>query len=329
VEQEVMNIQVLAVTFLAFIGVLGIVYVLLFPTLSGEAKAEKRQRAVSRSDKASRQSRAAEISKRDQVAQSLKDLEAKQKKSSSPPINIQIEQAGLDWNKRTFYVFSIIVGVGLAVAVYLTTKSSIAALAGLFVGTFGLPRWFLKRRKAKRLAAFAEEFANALDVIVRGVKAGLPLGDCLRIIANEAQEPVRGEFRIVVQTQALGIPMGEAVQRIYERMPCSEANFFAIVIAIQQKAGGNLSEALGNLSKVLRERKKMRAKIKAVSMEAKASAGIIGILPIAVMTMVYLTSPTYIEILWTTTPGYLMLAGCGFWMTCGVLIMKKMINFDF
>jgi tight adherence protein B len=192
-----------------------------------------------------------------------------------------------------------------------------------------MPRWYLGRRKKRRLAAFAEEFANALDVIIRGVKAGLPLGDCLRVIAAEAQEPVKSEFRMVIETQALGVTLPDAVARIYERMPCSEANFFGIVIAIQAKAGGNLSEALGNLSKVLRERKKMRAKIKAVSTEAKASAGIIGILPVAVMLLVYLSTPTYIEILWTTNPGILMLGGCLFWMTCGILVMRKMINFDF
>jgi tight adherence protein B len=223
----------------------------------------------------------------------------------------------------------VIVAIATGVLIFVASKSIIAAAVGLFVGGFGLPRWFLKRRKAKRLSAFSEEFANALDVIIRGVKAGLPLGDCLRVIAAEAQEPVKSEFRMVVETQALGVPMGDAVGRIYERMPCAEANFFGIVIAIQQKAGGNLSEALSNLSKVLRERKKMRAKIKAVSMEAKASAGIIGSLPVVVMSLVYLTTPSYIEILWTTNPGYLILAGCIFWMAVGIFVMKKMINFDF
>jgi tight adherence protein B len=310
--------------------VLGIAYVLLFPTLSGEARVERRRKAIEGTpDRAKRASRAAEVSKRDMVAQSLKDLDAKQKKAKSPPLSVQIEQAGLAWTKQTFFVFSVIMAILTAATIFVMSKSPIAALVGLLVGGLGVPRWYLARRKKKRLAAFAEEFANALDVIIRGVKAGLPLGDCLRVIASEAQEPVKSEFRMVVETQALGVTLPDAVARIYERMPCSEANFFAIVIAIQAKAGGNLSEALGNLSKVLRERKKMRAKIKAVSTEAKASAGIIGILPLAVMLLVYLSTPSYIEILWTSNPGYLMLAGCAFWMSCGVLVMRKMINFDF
>ena len=112
-------------------------------------------------------------------------------------------------------------------------------------------------------------------------------------------------------------------------MPVPEANFFGIVISIQQKAGGNLSEALGNLSRVLRDRKKMKAKIQTMSQEAKASAGIIGALPIAVMTMVYITSPTYIQLLFTEPLGNLMLACSAVWMAIGVFVMKKMINFDF
>jgi tight adherence protein B len=123
--------------------------------------------------------------------------------------------------------------------------------------------------------------------------------------------------------------MGEACTRLYERVPLPEANFFGIVIAIQQRAGGNLSEALANLSKVLRDRKRMKAKIKAMSMEAKASAIIIGMLPIGVMLLVYITSPRYIELLWTHPMGRMMLAGSAAWMTMGVLVMRKMINFDF
>ena len=115
---------------------------------------------------------------------------------------------------------------------------------------------------------------------MRGLKSGLPLGDCIRIVANEAQEPVKTEFRKIIEQQAVGMPLAEAVATLYERMPVSEANFFVIVIAIQSKAGGSLSDALGNLSKVLRDRKKIKQKIAALSMEAKASACIIGSLPI-------------------------------------------------
>jgi tight adherence protein B len=164
---------------------------------------------------------------------------------------------------------------------------------------------------------------------VRGIKTGLPLLDSLKIIALDAQEPIKSEFKSIVETQTIGMPIGDACAKLYERMPLPEANFFGIVISIQQKAGGNLSEALGNLSRVLRDRKKMKAKIQAMSMEAKASASIIGALPICVGALVYLTSPDYIELLWTTDLGRMMMAGCATWMAIGVFVMKQMINFDF
>ncbi|MBL4864335.1 MAG: type II secretion system F family protein, partial [Rhodobiaceae bacterium] len=119
------------------------------------------------------------------------------------------------------------------------------------------------------------------------------------------------------------------LQRVYERMPLPEVSFFMIVLAIQQKTGGNLSEALGNLAKVLRERKKMRAKIQAMSQEAKASAGIIGSLPPGVMLLIYLTTPEYMNLLFVTTTGNMIIAGGVMWMGLGILVMKKMINFNF
>src|SRR5690606_30495542 len=149
-------------------------------------------------------------------------------------------------------------------------------------------------RRARRVKAFLEEFPNSLDVIIRAVKSGLPLNDAVRLIASEAPEPVRSEFRRIVEGQQLGLSLPDSVLRMPETMPCPEAGFFGIVIQIQSQAGGNLSEALGNLSKVLRDRKKMKAKINALSMEAKSSAAIIGALPFIVAFLVYLSSPTYI-----------------------------------
>jgi tight adherence protein B len=203
------------------------------------------------------------------------------------------------------------------------------ALGFGFASGCGLPLWLLKFLKKRREAKFLAAFPDAVDIIVRGVKAGLPLLESLRVITNDASEPVKSEFRTIVETQAIGIPLGEACGKLYEHVHVAEANFFAIVIGIQQRAGGNLSEALGNLSRVLRDRKKMKAKIQAMSMEAKASAAIIGALPIAVMTLIYITSPQYIELLWTHPTGRIMLGVSAAWMSTGVMVMRKMIHFDF
>ena len=183
----------------------------------------------------------------------------------------------------------------------------------------------IKRRQGK----FLQEFANSIDVIVRGVKSGLPLPECLAIIARESPQPVAEEFTELVEQQRVGVPLGEAFERMMGRLPLPEVRFFAIVLAIQQQAGGNLSEALGNLSGVLRDRKRLQAKVRALSAEAKASAAVLGAMPFVVMILVYITTPSYIALLWTTRMGQFLLVVAGFWMMCGVLIMRKMINFKY
>ncbi|HEX2134641.1 MAG TPA: type II secretion system F family protein [Microvirga sp.] len=311
---------------LAALAAGGIAYVFLYPLLSGEAQAEKRQMALV-APSSERRERLAAVSRREQVVQSLKEIEARQKARESAGIEVRLLQAGLDWSKRTFFVVSAVTGVALGVLVLLATGSRLAALGAVFAGGIGLPRWALIYRKRKRVKAFIAELPTAVDVIVRGIRSGLPLNDCIRVVAGEAREPLKSEFRAVVEAQALGLTMPEALRKIYDRVPASEANFFGIVIAIQQKSGGNLSEALGNLSKVLRERRKMRDKVKAMSMEAKASAGIIGVLPFLVAFLTYLSSPDYISLLWTTDTGTFALICAGLWMSLGIFVMKRMISF--
>ncbi|TGD98592.1 type II secretion system F family protein [Methylobacterium nonmethylotrophicum] len=295
------------------------------PLLPSEARAAKRQQALIGQRQAAERVQA--VSRRDQVAKSLKEIEDKEKKSKIS-LELRLTQAGLSIGKRQFYVFSAVAGLIFGLAGLLTSGDGLLALGLAFAGGLGLPRWLLSYLRKRRMARFIVELPNAMDVIVRGIRSGLPVGDCLRIIAREAQEPVKTEFRALVEAQALGISLGDAVARLYERMPVSEANFFAIVVGIQQKSGGNLSEALGNLSRVLRERRKMAEKVKAMSMEAKASAAIIASLPFVVAGLAYLTSPDYISLLWTTTIGHIALFGSALWMIIGVVVMSKMIRFD-
>jgi tight adherence protein B len=267
--------------------------------------------------------------RRQQVEESLKQLEACRRNAKNPPLAIRIQQAGLKLSKQQYLIGCAVVGVAAMAITVVVGGNLLIALGAGFVAGFGVPRWSLTFIKRRREQKFLTELPNAVDVIVRGVKAGLPLSDCIRIIASESQEPVKGEFRQIADAQAVGVSLSEAAGRLFDRVPLAEANFFGIVVTIQQKAGGSLSDALGNLSRVLRERKKMQAKIKAMSMEAKASAVIIAALPVAVMLLVYLSSPNYIDILWTTPMGRFMLFCSACWMGVGVLVMRRMINFDF
>jgi len=321
--------NMMAVAFLAAIAVGGVAYVFLYPLLSGERQAEKRRASVAQTAPAARAVRGQQRSRRDVIETTLKEFEERHNKKAKLSLNTRIAQAGLSWSKQQFILISAAIGCGLFLVALVLGPGLLPAVAIAFAGAFGVPRWLLSYLKKRREQKFLDGFPDAVDVIVRGVRAGLPLLDCMKMITLEAPEPIKSEFRVIVDTQAIGMPLGEACGKLYERTPVAEANFFAIVVGIQQKAGGNLSEALGNLSRVLRDRKKMKAKIRAMSQEAKASAAIIGALPIAVMTLVYLTSHDYITLLFTDPLGHLMLAASAIWMTIGVLVMKKMINFDF
>ena len=320
-----------ALILLVTIAVGGVAWVFIYPILSGEKQAERRVASVARAEPVSRPQRSSGggKSRREQVEGTLKDIEQRQRKAKRPPLAVRLKQAGLDWSKRQFMVTFAIVGVGAFLMTMMLGVGLIAALGFGFAAGCGLPFWMLSFLKKRRESKFLNEFPDAVDVIVRGIKAGLPLLDSLKLISNDATEPVRSEFRAIVETQTIGMPIGEACLKLYESIPLPEANFFGIVVSIQQRAGGNLSEALGNLSRVLRDRKKMKAKIQAMSMEAKASASIIGALPIAVMSLVWLTSPNYIDLLFTEPLGRVMLGCCAGWMLTGILVMRKMINFDF
>jgi tight adherence protein B len=323
-----MDLSALALPLLAVIAVGGILYAILDPILAGNSNAAKRKAALEARSPLVVAARGNDSAKRrKQVADSLKELDARTK-NKKITFEAKMAQAGLTWSKQRFVIVSVVLGVVAGVVGYVMNGSPLIAGGLAVIAGFGLPRWFVGNRRKSRIKKFLEEFPSAIDIIVRGIKAGIPLGDCLRNIAGEAAEPVRSEFRHIIESQQMGLSIAESVERIVDRVPTPEASFFSIVISIQAKAGGNLAEALNNLSNVLRDRKKMRGKIKAMSSEAKASAGIIGALPFVVAFFVYLTSPAYIMLLFTTGTGNMVLGVCAFWMGCGVFIMKKMINFD-
>jgi tight adherence protein B len=325
-----MNMQMLALGFLAFTAIGGLAWVFIYPALSGENKAESRRAQIARPEPtAARQADKSQRSRREQVEGSLKDLEARHKKEKSVPLSTRITRAGLTMSTQKFWIISAVLAAAAFLLAFVVGGGLMGGAGMAFAAGFGLPRWLLGYLKTRREKAFLKALPDAVDVIVRGIKAGLPLFESIKVVAADAPEPLKSEFNAIIETQTIGIPLGEACSRLYERMPVPEANFFGIVIAIQQKSGGNLSEALGNLSKVLRDRKKMAEKIQAMSMEAKASAGIIGSLPPVVMSLVWMTTPDYISLLWTNPTGQFMLLCCVAWMSIGIMVMKKMINFDF
>lgn len=327
--------SLLLIFFLTALGTGGVLYAFFQPRFTYEAGVRKRLRIAAGTPLGiQRQAGGAATSRKRSIEETLKEIEDKQKekarRSSSPSLTERLRQSGLGWSRTTYFIICTAKGLmAYLVTAFIIGLSPLVAVGlSVMIGIL-LPRSYVSFNRNRRLAAFGNELPNAVDVIVRGVRSGLPLGDCLRVIAAEGQEPVRGEFKIVVDDQTLGVPVQDAMLRLAERVPLPETNFLATVVAVQSRSGGNLTEALANLSNVLRERKKMRGKIRAMSAEAKASAGIIGALPPVVAGILYLTSPQYISLLFTTTLGQVVLAVCAVWMSIGVLVMRAMINFDF
>lgn len=320
------------IAFLGFVTIAGLGFA--FAGGGGPNKATKRAQAIvsggPRVDRKAVARAAANTpeARRKQILKTLKDQEKQQKKAT---FNLQAKmlQAGLKGNVKVFWIVSGVVGVLVFTAVLLFQRNPLIALPAGFAAAFGLPRWVIGFLAKRRIKKFTEHFSDAIDIIVRGIKSGLPVHDCLKIIGRESPEPLGGEFRTLVDNVGVGIAISDALEKMFQRMPTSELRFFAIVLAIQQKTGGNLAEALNNLSQVLRARKLMREKIKALSSEAIASSFIIGALPPGVVVLITVTTPAYMAPMFSDPRGHLMLMGAAFWMSCGIFVMRKMINFKF
>ncbi len=325
-------------TLIAAFGTVFVILILLLLLMpSGNSVSEKRVKSITGNRGGSGKSKRTfsfmkvedTSQRRRQIEESLSQLEENQKDKKKKLKSLPSKLVQADWSTspRTFMMISIIIGIVVAALIMVLIKNPLIAAGAGFVAGFGVPRFYLNMVIGRRQKQFTMAFADAMDIIVRGVRTGLPLGDCLKIIAHESPEPVAGEFLRVVEGESVGVPIEVCLERMYERMPVQEVNFFATVLNIQRTTGGNLGESLSNLSNVLRGRKMLREKIKALSAEAKASAMIIGALPLVVMALVTISSPDYMNELYTTPTGHRNLAIGAVMMIMGTVVMRKMINF--
>ena len=304
----------------------------LVPSLPGGSRADKRRKQFQGDVRANRMEADAARSRdqrRKSVQQALKqqnDALSARKRITLPQL---IFQAGMTISPGAFIRNSVIFGAILFVVLVLAQVPWYFAAVFAVAGGYLLPRFYVGRKRKKYQDRFLDELPNAVEAIVRGVKTGLPLNDSIRVVAKDAKEPVKSEFGRVLDQQAFGLSMTDAVRVLLDRVPLPEVNFFVVVITVQQQAGGNLSEALSNLARVLRNRKKMKLKVKAMSSEAKASAGIIGSLPFVVGGLVSLVSPGYLAPLFTTTLGQLWLGIGVVMLALGLFIMNRMVQFDY
>jgi tight adherence protein B len=256
------------------------------------------------------------------------DAAAKAKKAKIS-LSARLRQAQLSWGKKTYYAVCFVAMIVVCLLVLVSGLGVLPAICFGIAGGLFLPHWYVNFKRRRHFKRFTANLADAVDVVVRGVKVGLPLTECFKIVAREARSPIKEQFQLIVEDQLVGMPLAEATERLPERIPIVEARFFSIVISIQSRSGGSLAETLGNLSKVLRDRQKMFDKIKALSSESKASAYIIAALPLVVIGALTVVSPDYISLLFKEQTGHVVLVVCALLMLAGTLVMRKMINFDF
>ena len=266
--------------------------------------------------------------RRSDLAKKLKEEneEGKAKKKGTS-LSELIMQAGLETSVKRFWLYSVISGIAFFLLAKVMGLSPFVTIMMTITGFLGFPRFVLKRKAKKRQKQFMDDFADALESMMRLLKAGMPVSEAIKMVSVEFTGPMGEEMSRVYDQQKIGVPLPEAVLEASKRMPLTEMQMFATAIAIQTQTGSSLSEVLQNLATVIRSRFALQRKVKALSSEAKSSAMIIGALPVVVASGMYFINREYIEVLFIDPTGKFLL-GCAIgWMLVGVLVMRQMINF--
>lgn len=275
---------------------------------------------------------AADISaaRRKNVQDVLKGIDQSQTRAemARSALRRRLDRAGLAMvTVQQFWLVSIALGGVLGGGCLLSGQSALTGLLLTFAAGLGLPRWVVGFLMKRRQQKFTDDFADAMDVVVRSVKSGLPSFEALKLVAKDFRDPVGGEFQRLVDGMLVGLTMEDALRRMYDSMPTPEVGFFSVVMTVQQRAGGNLAEALSNLASVLRDRKRLKSKIKTMSSEAKSTAWIIGCMPFMVVVLLSAVAPDYVQVFFAEKIGHILIGLCLTWMAIGAFVMRQMINF--
>ena len=266
--------------------------------------------------------------RRAEIARKLKDKgDDKGGTDKRVTMAVLLGRAGLNTTPKQFWIYSVISMVIVTFLAKVMGAGIFTLIMVAIIGLFGLPRFILKRITMRRQKKFLSEFPDALESVVRLLRAGMPVAEAVSMIAREFTGPVGEEMSRMYDKQKIGIPLHEAAFEATKRMPLTEMQMFATGLSIQAQTGSSLSEVLMNLSGVIRARFKLKRNIKALSSEAIASASIIGALPNLVALGMYFANREYIMVLFEDPFGNILLAGAVFWMLCGIMVMKVMINF--
>jgi tight adherence protein B len=323
-------ILIVVITLLIFAVFAGIVMMVM---MQGDAKKKKRTMAVIRGTGVTEKAvdeKDLQNKRRAEIAKKLKDVdddEADDSKKKKTTLAMQLVQAGATITERQFWLYSALLGLFALILCFALGASAMATILIFITAFLGVPRFVLKRMISKRQKKFLEEFADALEAMVRLLKAGMPVAEAISMAAKEYEGPVGEEMSRIYDAQKIGVSLPDAALDAARRMPLTEMQMFATGVSIQAQTGASLSEVFMNLSGVIRARFRLKRKVAALSAEAKASAMIIGCLPVLVGSGLYFINKEYIMLLFTTTMGQIMFFGGVIWMSLGIIIMKIMINF--
>lgn len=257
------------------------------------------------------------------LANRLAEVAAQEQHRRQMTIKTLIAQAGYDWSVRRYLWVCVAVGVVVWVLLMMVSGSLLVAVPIALGLGYWLPRKFLKFRRARRIRDFLRFLPDALDAMARSMRAGLHISEALRIIVREGQEPLRSEFQVVADEQAIGSSLSSALERLSVRIPVDETRFLSLAISIQAGEGGGLSETLNSLASTMRERRKMNDKILSMTAEARASALLLANLPVAGLIMNFAMDPERTSLLWTTLVGQMTLGACIIWLTIGFFVMNR------
>lgn len=265
--------------------------------------------------------------RREALAKKLKEKGIDEKKDGKISLSLMLQQAGLNISVRQYWIFSVLFAVAATFLVYASGKSLFVVVMTAIIGFFGAPKLALRFLAKRRQKKFLTDMADALEAMTRLLRAGMPVSEAIKMIGREYAGPIGEEMGRIFDQQKVGVSLPEAVLDSARRIPIPEMKMFATAVAIQAQTGSSLSEILEGLARVIRARFRLRRKVQALSSEAKSSAAIIGSLPFIVAGALWAINPDYIGLLFFTHTGKWLMAGCGFWMLCGILVMRQMINF--
>lgn len=314
---------------LAAIGAAAMVCGAFFPVLFCPSELSRRLRSLINNRKRGQDDAQPSNSNIDRAQEfALKAIAESQRSRRTTRLDARLAAAGLRWRPTSFWAGCVILGIVLFCAAFVAGISLPIAIAVAISGAWFFPQRGLSYLAERRRQKFIADFPSAIDMIVRGIRSGHSVADCLNVVANDAAPPIAKEFRSVVAQLRAGVPLGEAMLRLGVAMPVPELRFFTTVMAMQNQIGGNLSETLGNLSKMLRDRQRLAMKVRTASAEVKASAIAVGSLPFIVAAATSLLSPDYISVLWTDEAGRRVVFITLVWLCLGILVLRRMARIE-